>query len=76
VQSRPPENILDVLLYSLEILIHGQGQRGTAAADVPVVPDLAGFSYRNLGRLAEMIERGEVAMRAALPALRRKLRRA
>ena len=74
-KSRPPENILDVLLYSLEVLIHGQGQRGTAAADVAVVPDLAGFSYRNLGRLEEMVERGEAAMRAALPALRRKLRR-
>jgi NTE family protein len=75
VKSRPPDNILDVLLYSLEVLIYGQGQRGTAAADVPVVPDLAGFSYRNLGRLKEMVERGELAMRAALPALRRRLRR-
>jgi hypothetical protein len=40
-----------------------------------VVPDLTGFSYRNLGRLEEMVERGEAAMRAALPALRRRLRR-
>ncbi len=75
VKSHPPENILDVMLYSLEVLIYGQGQRGTAAADVQVVPDLAGFSYRNLGRLEEMIERGEQAMRAALPALQRRLRR-
>jgi NTE family protein len=74
-KSRPPENIVDVMIYSLEVLIYGQGQRGTAAADVPVVPDLAGFSYRNLGRLEEMVDRGEQAMRAALPALRRKLRR-
>jgi NTE family protein len=75
-KSRPPENLLDVLIYSLEVIIHGQGLAGTAAADVAVVPDLAGFSYRNLGRLEEMVERGEAAMRAALPALRRKLRRA
>jgi NTE family protein len=75
IKSRPPENILDVMLYSLEVLMHGQGQRGTAAADVPVVPDLEGFSYRNLGRLKEMVERGELAMRAALPALLRRLRR-
>ena len=75
IKSRPPENILDVVLYSLEVLMHGQGQRGTAAADVPVVHDLEGFSYRNLGRLKEMIERGEQAMRAALPALLRRLRR-
>jgi NTE family protein len=75
VKSRPPENILDVVLYSMEVLIHGQGLKGTAAADIPVVPDLEGFSYRNLGRLKEMVERGEKAMRAALPALRRRLRR-
>jgi NTE family protein len=74
VKSRPPENILDVVLYSLEVLIHGQGLKGTAAADVRVVPDLEGFSYRNLGRWKEMVERGELAMRAALPALRRRLR--
>ena len=72
--TRPPENILDVMLYSLQVLIHGQSLRGTAAADVPVVPDLTGFSYSNLGRLEEMVERGEAAMRAALPALRRRLR--
>jgi NTE family protein len=75
VKSHPPENLLDVLLYSLEVLIYGQGQRGTAAADVRVVPDLDGFSYRNLGRWKEMVERGELAMRAALPTLRRRLRR-
>jgi NTE family protein len=74
-KSKPPENILDVVLYSMEVLIHGQGLKGTAAADVPVVPDLEGFSYRNLGRLKEMVDRGEQAMRAALPALRRRLRR-
>jgi len=73
--TRPPENILDVMLYSLQVLIYGQSVRGTAEADVPVVPDLVGFSYRNLGRLEEMVERGETAMRAALPALRRRLRR-
>jgi NTE family protein len=74
VKSRPPENILDVVIYSLEVLIHGQSLKGTAAADVRVVPDLEGFSYRNLGRWKEMMERGELAMRTALPALRRRLR--
>lgn len=72
-KTREPENLLDVMLYSLSILIHGQSQRGIAAADVPVAPDLAGFSFRDLSRLQEMIERGESAMRAGLPALRRKL---
>ena len=68
-----PENLLDVMLYSLSILIHGQSQRGIDAADVPVAPDLTGFSFRDLSRLEEMIERWEAAMRAGLPALHRKL---
>jgi len=72
-KTREPENLLDVMLYSLSILIHGQSQRGIAAADVPVAPDLTGFSFRDLSRLEEMIERGEAAMRAGLPVLRRKL---
>ncbi len=75
-KSRPPENLADMVIYSLELLIHGQGQRGTAAADVPVVPDLAGFSYRSLAHREELIRRGETAMRAALPTLLRRLRRA
>lgn len=72
--SRPPKNLLDVLLYSFQVLVHGQGRRG-AAADVRVVPDLKGFSYRDLRRLEEMVRRGEAAMRAALPGLLRRLRR-
>jgi hypothetical protein len=73
-KTRDPENILDVMLYSLSILIRGQSQRGTSAADVPVAPDLAGFSFRDLSRLEDMIERGEAAMRGTLETLRRKLR--
>jgi NTE family protein len=73
-RNRDPENILDVMIYSLSILIHGQSQRGADAADVPVAPDLAGFSFRDLSRLEEMIDRGEAAMRAALPVLVRRLR--
>ncbi len=74
-RNRPPESIVDVVIYTLEVLIHGQGLKGTAAADVAVAPDLTGFSYRNLGRLKEMLEQGEKAMREALPALLRRLRR-
>jgi NTE family protein len=73
-RNRDPENILDVMIYTLSILIHGQSQGGAAAADVPVAPDLAGFSFRDLSHLEEMIGRGEAAMRAALPVLARKLR--
>ena len=75
-RSKPPENIVDVMIYTLATLVYGQTQRGEAAADVPVMPDLAGFSYRSLSRLEEMVKRGEAAMRAVLPALLRRLRRA
>lgn len=73
-KTRDPENILDVMLCSLSILIRAQAQRGTADADVAVQPDLAGFSFRDLSRLEEMIERGEAAMASALEPLQRLLR--
>ena len=74
-RSRPPENILDVMLSSLYLLIRGASQQAGRKADILVAPDLRGFSYHNLSRLEEMIARGEQAMRAQLDALRRRLQR-
>jgi hypothetical protein len=36
-------------------------------ADVIIAPDLKGFSYQDMKRLEELIERGEAAAREALP---------
>lgn len=73
-KEKPPENLLDVVLYSLYIMIHGVAQEGLGKADLIVAPDLRGFGYHNLNRLDEMIDRGERAMLAQLGNLRRKLK--
>ena len=66
VGTRPPENLFDVILDSLNILLRNSVQKGIAAADVRVVPDLAGLGYRNLRLMDTFIQRGEAAMRAAV----------
>jgi hypothetical protein len=41
------------------------------AADVVIEPDVAGFSYDDFKRAPELIHVGEVAMRKALPEVRK-----
>jgi predicted acylesterase/phospholipase RssA len=41
------------------------------AADVVVEPDVAGFAYDDFKRAGELISAGEVAMRKALPEVRK-----
>ena len=41
------------------------------AADLVVEPDVAGFAYDDFKRADDLIHAGEVAMRNALPAVRR-----
>jgi hypothetical protein len=41
------------------------------AADVIVEPDVAGFAYDDFKRAGELIRFGEVAMRQALPEVRK-----
>jgi len=61
-----PRSILDVITASFAIVaLHGI-QRGLAAADVVVAPDLGRASYRDLRRVDELFAAGERAAREAL----------
>ena len=62
----PPRNVLDIIYYSFDILLAARTQESLKAADLVVAPSLAGFAYRDLRRMDEMVERGEAAMRAAV----------
>jgi NTE family protein len=66
-----PENLIEIFYRSLNILIHNSAQRARRVADVMVVPRLGGFAYHDLGRLDELIERGEQAMRDQIESLRK-----
>jgi NTE family protein len=69
--NSPPGNILDIVYYSLEILLARCSQQSLAVADVVVSPELQGFHYRDLGRIEELVARGEEAMRSKMPDLQR-----
>jgi NTE family protein len=66
----PPRNVLDVIYYSFDLLMASGAQESLKAADIVVAPKLAGFSYRDLKRIDELVERGEQAMRAAVGRLK------
>jgi NTE family protein len=67
-EASRPRSILDVITSSLAILaLHGI-QRGLAAADVVVAPELGHASYRDLRRVDELAAAGERAARVALAA--------
>ena len=70
VQGRQPENIFNVLMYSFAVMARGcrsnHGMENSRNLRV-IRPNLSDFNYYNLKRLDELMQRGEDAMRAALP---------
>ena len=61
-----PRSIFDVISASLAIVaLHGI-QRGLAAADIVVAPELGHASYRNLSKVDDLAAAGERAAREAL----------
>jgi NTE family protein len=60
----PPRTIVDMFYYSYEVRLAGCSQRFLSDADFVICPDLAGFQYRNLRKVDELMARGE---QAALP---------
>jgi len=73
ISTGKPQNMVDILLRTLNIMIYQSTQAARRTADIMVAPELAGFAYQDLNRLDELIERGEAAMRGHLEELRRLL---
>jgi len=66
-----PRNFFDVIGQSFAIAQDQMGDRWRAAADLVVEPDVAGFDYADFKRAGELLHVGELAMRRALPAVRK-----
>lgn len=66
----PPRHLFDVIGQSFAIAQDAMSSLWRGAADVVVEPDVAGFAYDDFKRAGDLIRSGEVAMRAALPAVR------
>ncbi len=56
---------------SFAIAQDAMGSLWRGAADLVVEPDVAGFAYDDFKRAADLIKVGEVAMRKALPEVRK-----
>ena len=63
-------SMFDLGMNSIQMLQHELGNYRTMSADVLINPDLAEFTWIELYRAAELIERGAEAAERALPQLR------
>jgi NTE family protein len=66
-----PRHLFDVIGQSFAIAQDAMSNLWRSAADLVIEPDVAGFAYDDFKRSEELIRVGEVAMRAALPAVRK-----
>jgi NTE family protein len=69
-ETRPPRNLLHIMLYSLALVQRPQIALALQDADVAVRPDLNGFGVIELERLSDMIRVGREAAAEAIPAIR------
>ena len=65
-----PRHLFDVIGQSFAIAQDAMSSLWREAADLVVEPNVAGFGYDDFKRADDLIHVGEVAMRAALPAVR------
>ncbi len=69
-QSRPPKNLLHIMLYSLALVQRPHIERALHDADVIVRPDLNDFSVMELERAEEIVRTGRESTEAMIPAIR------
>ena len=66
-----PRHLFDVIGQSFAIAQDQMSHLWRGAADLLVEPDVSGFAYDDFKRSGELIAAGEVAMRKALPEVRK-----
>jgi NTE family protein len=67
----PPRHLFDVIGQSFAIAQDAMSSLWKEAADLVVEPDVAGFGYDDFKRADDLVRAGEVAMRKALPEVRK-----
>jgi NTE family protein len=70
-KTTAPRHLFDVIGQSFAIAQDIMGPVWRKAADVVIEPDVAGFDYDDFKRADELVRVGEVAMRRALPEVRK-----
>lgn len=66
-----PRHLFDVIGQSFAIAQDRMSDRWRKGADLVIEPDVAGFAYDDFKRAGELLKVGEVAMRRALPQVRK-----
>jgi NTE family protein len=66
-----PRHLFDVIGQSFAIAQDMMSHLWRGAADLVIEPDVSGFAYDDFKRAGELIHAGEVAMRQALPEVRK-----
>jgi NTE family protein len=66
-----PRHLFDVIGQSFAIAQDAMSSLWKDAADVVIEPDVAGFAYDDFKRAGDLIRSGEVAMRQAMPEVRK-----
>ena len=66
-----PRHLFDVIGQSFAIAQDAMSPVWRSAADLVVEPEVAGFAYDDFKRTGDLIHAGEVAMRKALPEVRK-----
>ena len=67
----PPRHLFDVIGQSFAIAQDAMASVWKESADLVIEPDVAGFAYDDFKRADELIHSGEVAIRKALPEVRK-----
>ena len=70
-KTTAPGHLFDVIGQSFAIAQDTMSSVWRSAADVVIEPDVAGFDYDDFKRADELVRVGEVAMRRALPEVRK-----
>jgi len=70
-KTSAPRHYFDVIGQSFAIAQEMMSKVWRSAADVVIEPDVAGFDYDDFKRAGELIRVGELAMRRALPEVRK-----
>ncbi len=70
-KTSAPRHFFDVIGQSFAIAQETMSKTWRSAADVVIEPDVAGFDYDDFKRADELIHVGELAMRRALPEVRK-----
>jgi predicted acylesterase/phospholipase RssA len=66
-----PRHLFDVIGQSFAIAQDRMSHGWRGAADLVIEPDVAGFDYDDFKRAGELLRVGELAMRQALPEVRK-----